>query len=66
MNKYGKNHCRELPPCRVCGLDGGLRMMTENPEQYFIVCQVCGFRTKKFTTRAGATRSWGGSKKKEA
>ena len=29
-------------------------------EQYYIVCQVCGFRTKKHPTRAAATRDWSG------
>ncbi|MBQ9733948.1 MAG: hypothetical protein IJV74_06915 [Clostridia bacterium] len=65
MNYRGQKKCKPLPPCRVCDLDGGLRMVTDTvPEQYYIVCQVCGFRTKKHPTRAAATRDWSGKFKK--
>ena len=59
MNKGNRYFRYALPVCPKCGMDGGRRGVLEtNPEQYFVVCEVCGFQTKPFSTQQGATYSW--------
>lgn len=61
MNYRGKYDRTELKTCRVCGMDAGERMVTERvPEQFFVVCRICGHKTKPHKTQAHATREWNG------
>lgn len=63
MNYRGLYTKGELPPCRVCGMTAGKRMVSdENPERYFVVCEVCGFRTKPHPNQSAATKDWIGTK----
>ena len=67
MNYRGQTKRKELPLCRKCGMDGGIRMMTNGAyEQYFIKCQVCGYQTRKFSTRGAATAEWCGTNRRGA
>lgn len=62
MNYRGRTRKKELPLCRKCGMDGGIRMVTdETYERYFIKCQVCGYQTRKFSTVGAATAEWCGT-----
>ena len=59
MNSHGKYHRSPLNTCRVCGMDAGERMVTEKePAQFFVVCRICGFKTKPCKTQSAATKEW--------
>ena len=59
MNYRGQYKLTELKHCRVCGMDAGVRMVTEAlPERFFVVCKVCGYKTKPHKSQAHATREW--------
>jgi hypothetical protein len=59
MNYHGKYHRTELKACRVCGMDAGQRMVTETvPEKFFVVCQICGFKTKPCKSQSAASKEW--------
>lgn len=59
MNKLGKYKWTELKTCRVCHMDAGERMVTDTvPEEFFVECQICGFKTKKYKSQQHATREW--------
>ena len=61
MNYRGKFKFSQLNPCRVCNMDAGERMMTETlPEKFFVVCRVCGFKTRAHASQSAATREWNG------
>lgn len=61
MNSFGKNRFRKLYECRACGMDSGLRMVAEaGPERFFVVCQLCGHKTKPHTTQSAASKEWNG------
>ena len=61
MNKLGKYKWAELKTCRICGMDAGERMVTDKvPEEFFVVCRICGYKTKKHTSQSHATREWNG------
>lgn len=61
MNYRGQRTRAHLPVCPVCGMDSGERMVADGkvPEEYYVVCQVCGFRTKPHPTPNAAGREWG-------
>ena len=66
MNYLGKHKYKELAPCRACCMYGGQRMVTEtSPEKFFVVCRVCGFKTKPHKTQAAATAEWNWRRNKE-
>lgn len=50
----------ELPTCPACGMDSGNRMMNPNkePPDFYIVCQICGFRTRPHVSLSAATKEW--------
>lgn len=59
MNYHGQHKYGELKPCRVCGMDAGARKVTiKVPEKFFVVCEVCGYKTRPHATQAAATREW--------
>ncbi len=59
MNSHDKHHFSDLKPCRVCGMDAGQRMVAETvPEKFFVVCQICGFKTRPRPTQSAATKEW--------
>lgn len=59
MNAYGRYRPNPLNHCRVCGMDAGIRKITESvPERHFVVCEICGFKTKLHKSQAHATREW--------
>lgn len=63
MNARGKYYPRPLKHCRVCGMDAGIRKVTVSvPEQHLVVCEVCGFKTKRHKSQAHATREWNGGR----
>lgn len=50
---------KTLSPCPRCRLDSGLRMQTETvPEQFYVVCQSCGYRAGPCADQGRATRAW--------
>ncbi len=66
MNYKGIFHHTPLNPCRVCGMDAGERMVTETvPEQWFVVCRVCGFKTRGKPSKSAASREWNGGQRSE-
>lgn len=65
MTYLGKYKRMVLPECPVCGMDAGKRMMTENePVSYYVVCEVCGFKTRPHPTQSAATNEWTRKKRK--
>lgn len=57
--KYSHQKWSELKHCRVCGMDSGVRKVTvRHPEKFFVVCEVCGYKTRPHTSQAAATREW--------
>ena len=61
MNYHGRGYRNELKTCRLCGMDAGERMVTESvPEKFYVVCRICGFKTKPHNTQSHATREWNG------
>lgn len=65
MTYLGKYKRMKLPECPVCDMDSGKRMMTENePVNYYVVCEVCGFKTRPHPTQSAATNEWSRKKRK--
>jgi len=63
MNSHGRYRHVPLGLYRVCGMDSGIRKITTTvPEEHFVVCEVCGFKTKRHKSMAHATREWNGGK----
>lgn len=59
MTYHGKYKRMELPECPVCGMYAGKRMMSETePPQYYVVCEVCGFKTRPHPTQSAASHEW--------
>lgn len=59
MNYRGLNKREPLPTCPVCGMDAGERMVTlKVPEEFFVQCFVCGFKTKRHKSQSAATKEW--------
>ena len=59
MNYRGKYNRAPLNTCRVCGMDAGERMVTlKVPEEFFVQCMVCGYKTKRHKTQSAATKEW--------
>lgn len=60
MNKKDKKWYAPLKHCCACGMDAGARrvVVSKVPEEYFVECQICGFKTKRHTTLNAATREW--------
>ena len=66
MNYKGLYHYTTLNHCRVCGMDAAERMVTETlPERWYVVCQVCGFKTHGHPSKSAASREWNGGQRKE-
>ena len=66
MNYHGNNNYRELKHCRVCGMDSGVRKVTVKiPEKFFVVCEVCGYKTRPHNTQGGATREWNNERRED-
>lgn len=60
MSNRRSRRYHDLPECPICGMDSGKRMMTNHePAQFFVVCEVCGFRTKPCNSQGAATQNWG-------
>ena len=63
MNYRGLYKRVELKECPKCGMDAGKRMVTTNvPELFYVVCEVCGHKTKAHKSQSHATREWNGGK----
>lgn len=59
MNFRGKYNRTELKPCKCCGMDSGVRMVTETvPEKFFVVCQICPYKTRAHKSQSAATKEW--------
>lgn len=63
MRYHRHKQWTELKHCRVCGMDAGVRKVTvKHPEKFYVVCEVCGYKTMPHSTQAGATREWNSEK----
>ena len=61
MNYRGQYRRAPLKECRVCGMDAGKRMVTEDvPEKFYVVCEICAFKTKPHPNQNAATKEWNG------
>ena len=61
MNSRGIYNRHPLKECRVCGMDAGMRMVTEElPERFYVVCEVCAFKTRAHKSQGAATKEWNG------
>lgn len=59
MNYRGLGFRLDLMECPICGMDAGRRMVTEEvPEQFYVGCEICGFKTKPCKTQSAATNEW--------
>ena len=66
MNYGGRYRRMEPKPCRVCGMYSGIRKVTTKvPEKFFVVCEVCGYKTHPHNTQSGATREWNNERNKD-
>lgn len=55
-----------LKHCRVCGMDSGVRKVTVKvPEKFYVVCEVCGYKTRPHPSQSGATREWNNERKSD-
>ena len=64
MNYMGKHNYKGLNTCRVCGMEAGERMVTETvPEKFYVVCRICGFKTRPHKGQSAATAEWNGGKR---
>jgi hypothetical protein len=56
----GRHHKHRLKLCPACGMDSGERMCAEHEpiESYYIICTVCGFKTKEYASCGAAARAW--------
>ena len=55
----------DLPECPACGMDSGKRIMTDQePPSYYVVCELCGFKTRPHPTQSAATKEWAKKKRK--
>ena len=63
--KYHHQHkYSALKVCRVCGLDAGARKVgAKHPDHHYVVCEICGYKTRPHSTMAGATREWNNDRK---
>lgn len=67
MGYHNQSRCKVLPVCRKCGMDAGVRMVTDEAyEKYFIVCQSCGYQTRRYSSRGAATAEWCGTNRRGA
>lgn len=49
----------ELLPCPKCGMLGGHRIQSiHEPVKYYVVCDICRYRTKAASTLAAASKRW--------
>lgn len=56
----------KLKNCRVCGMDAGARKTNLCvPGDYYVECQICGFKTKLHKTQSAATLEWNGGNRAE-
>ena len=59
MTYNGKHRFHELNNCPKCNRFAGRRKIRNSiPEEFFVVCEVCGYKTKGHTTQHAATREW--------
>lgn len=59
MNYRGQYKRDGLPLCPKCGMDSGKRVVIEGSnEQYYVVCETCGYRTKPHPNQVAATHEW--------
>lgn len=67
MNHYHhQQKWSDLKLCRVCGMDSGVRKVTvRHPEKFYVVCEVCGYKTRPHSSQAAATREWNNERKKD-
>lgn len=67
MNYRGQYKRDGLPECPICGMDSGKRIVREGiREDYYVVCETCGFKTKPHPTQAAASHEWAKLKRKGA
>ena len=63
MNYRGHYNRMPLEECPKCGMDSGKRMVTTDvPELFYVVCELCKYKTKAHKTQSHATREWNGGK----
>ena len=63
MNYRGIYRNVPLSLCRKCGMDSGVRKVTDTAiEQYFVECESCGFKTKYHKSQGAASKEWNGGK----
>lgn len=59
MNYHGQHKYSQLKVCRVCGLDAGARKVSvKHPDRFYVVCEICGYKTRPHSSLAAATREW--------
>ena len=65
MTYRGKLKRMDLPECPICGMDAGKRMMSTNePVSYYVVYEICGFKTRPHPTQSAATKDWQSKRRK--
>lgn len=58
MTYQGRNRYHELKGCPKCGRYAGRRKTNAMEDMFFVVCEVCGYKTKGHTTQHAATAEW--------
>ena len=67
MNYPGQHKFGKLKVCRMCGMDAGVRKVTvKDPERFFVVCEVCGYKTRPHATQNSATKEWNNERKTDS
>lgn len=52
--------CKELQPCPICGHEVMLEPNPENPDEYKVVCPICGIEQGSYMDRYCAIKRWNG------
>lgn len=59
MNAHNKRPKLSLALCPRCGMDSGERKVKESTyEQYYVVCETCGYVVGPFGDLSHAVRKW--------
>lgn len=59
MNFRGQYNFVNLKHCKVCGMDAAARKVHEGVEdKFYVVCEVCGFKTKGHKNQSSASKEW--------
>lgn len=64
MSKRIRNPYDRLPECPICGMDSGVRKITDTvPEKCYVICETCGYKAGPCKSMSSAVSEWKKGKK---